>query len=934
MTIVTLAVGLFVNVPYQARVIATATSGKFTFSQNNVHGLGDSVSIHAGWPLNYLQASVQSQSETDHRLTVNLDRSAVGHLWTSHVGRSPSDPAVRVRVTRSSTLGFLFNLVVVGLIAAVLAVLAHFRGAPAGGRAGAVSRRWVCDALSLAVIALAIGWSGWVTWDQSRIHRRMARALGGRGSVELVTRVPAIIAPRVPPAVAGVLMRIETVLLRKPTGVQLIDVGQLPSLRRLTLVQHNIGGQTVDRWVNQKSLTELRLIYCRMTESSVGSLARCESLERLSMYHCELPPGRPGHVRGLPSLRTLRLYNTAVGWDPETLPAWTRSVQSFASSGPERLSRRGPGGGEDYGRDPDADPDEELSAAGMRGGTAPPADDSDMRLSITGWPQLRHVELLAAPRVNPRPLGLTLVDLPRLIDVQLSRWRQVSLVAARLPRLERIGEVPGISGSEFTAPRNLPNGLWVDRLTLAELPQLREVAFSANDLRHLSLRQLPSVRRLTLQRGYFSNELIAPKMYPVEAINPEWIRQISELTSLQELRLGGMRLRDFDLTSLTRLTDLRSLELVGSELRSEDIDFVHRFTDLRVLQVPGCRLRGDRLNRLIVDLPRLTTLDADLRGLPDLMLQDHAAIRDIGRLELPSARRVRLAGVPRLGGSLWLRGTVERLDLSQPTRLSGLWLDQPWPEDADLRGLRHLRQFAGRGPHLDDRILAQLLRCGDLDELTVAYGSLSEAALRSIRQLNHLTQLRLPGAAIDDDSTAAWAAMTRLRDVNFDDTGIGAATLRWLARQPSLRQLSLAGLDLRGPAGEALAELRQVASLSLARTRIDPPIYDRLAENHFLERLDVSGIPHEDSIWRALSRSTSLRLITIDSPPPVELTTQWMTEKKKLVFQFAHGVSSVLIDEFRDRMPVELADRIRPPASTGQLSKFGGASWPQPLALR
>ncbi len=897
--ILTLAVGALVNLPHLDQVIATTVLGRFSYSPTAAGGIDDAVAIRAGWPLTYLRASVNPIGGAGPE--VMPSRPAVVHL-----AAGGSD--VSVRLIDRLPLRAVANAAIVLLIAAALAIITAFRG-----RAVASPRIW--DTAALAIIALVLVSTAGSIVYRGRQHRAIAASLGQHGSVGLTARVPAVLASRIPRPLADAFFRVETVLLGEPSEAQLAKLETLPGLRHLTLTNHTLTARQCDRWADRRSLGVLRLVSCELTADSIQSLGRCGSLRHLELYRCEAPAGRSGELGGLPGLQSLTLYHSPLRWDEASPPPWTRSLRHLATTGPGRRE-------EPAGTPP---PDNEAAAAGSA-------------LTLADWPELQELEILAAPRINPRPLQVSLRRLPRLASVQLSRWRKISLTAEQLPSLQSIGEVPSISAGEFNAPVDLPAGLWVSDLRLRDLPQLTAVEFCANDLDRLELTRLPAVRRLSLARGFFNSEFERRRPGPSRLIDDDWLRQIASLETLQEIELIGLRLRNRDLTPLSGLGHLRELSLSGAGLDSEDLDFIHPMTELRTLQLFGCTLQNERFDRLLLDLPHLQTLEADLHDLQRLTLINRPAIQNLGRLELPHARQVRLTGVPRLGGMLWLRGDVDQLDLSESTRLSGLWLDQNWPADSQIDGLHKLRQFAGGGPNLDDRILGHLLRCTELDELTVAYGALTAPALRSIAGLSHLTQLHLPGAAIDDDLVAAWSAMTRLRDVNFDDTNVGVETLRWLARQPSLRRLSLAGVDLRGPAGVALAELDQVGDLTLARCDVDPAILAQLATHGFLERLDVSGCARTDSAWERLSESRTLRVVTIGPPPPPELAARWLTQNEQLTLRWAAGSDPETARAYRRLLPEGLADRVEdhetPRRSRRPEMTEHRSVWWTPLAVR
>jgi len=215
----------------------------------------------------------------------------------------------------------------------------------------------------------------------------------------------------------------------------------------------------------------------------------------------------------------------------------------------------------------------------------------------------------------------------------------------------------------------------------------------------------------------------------------------------------------------------------------------------------------------------------------------------------------------------------------------------------------------------------ELLNCRRLDQLTIAYGSLSREKLKQIGEFGKLTLLVVPGGDIDDDVTAQWVGLDSLWEVNLDDTKVSAATIGWLSRQKSLRRFSLNRVPLNQSALDGLAELTQVSELRLAGCDFPIQALQPLLERGNLESLDLSGRPIDEELVQLLRGRHSLtQLVLHDSDVRPELLEQIMKDNEELYVNLGETPGSV-----SDELASELQRRgllVRRDYSRGWQSAF------------
>ncbi len=399
----------------------------------------------------------------------------------------------------------------------------------------------------------------------------------------------------------------------------------------------------------------------------------------------------------------------------------------------------------------------------------------------------------------------------------------------------------------------IPGLTWIRSLEIDGADSLTSIGIFARDLESFSIRRVPSLRKLAIG-SYLSSLLGEIKPQPVD---PErcrgWIEQLGKtMEGPAALDLSYLPLAEQDLSPLIRNKRIRQLNLNGAGVTYSQVQQLAGMKRLESLLIPSTPLQQNELAWLLDQFPNLRDLWADARDLSNFDLTGRDRLRNVRITPMGNLDELRIVDLTRLSTCIRLTQSPKQLEIRNVPSLRGLAVEGPWPESAELQGLRDLEWFTGGGEGINDRVVNEVLKCDSMDRLTLAYPSVSAETLRRIGSLNELTFLALPGANVNDDVVEHWRGLTSLWEVNLDDTEISVDTIGWLSRMESLRRLSINRVPLTEAAAEALAELQQVSELYLAGVSMSGKNLGRLLQRGSLETLDLSGWEISDEVLEIL----------------------------------------------------------------------------------
>lgn len=652
-------------------------------------------------------------------------------------------------------------------------------------------------------------------------HHDIAARLVDRGQCTLAAEVPKWMADRIPKAFSKSFFRLTDVRLIRPTDAILDQLNSVDTLRSVSIQQSNIDSSNLHFLGQSKTISSLTLAYCRLDSTAIKTVASMDQLRWLSLHASPISDDQLRLLNQLSYLEGVDLSQTGIRLSEFDQPAWSHSVRNL------RLSR-------------------------------PTADKAD-HLSIRGWDELSQLSIQGRERrLNNETLTVELVDCPKLTMLHLDRWQKHSLIGVNLPMLRSIYEPAEFEFGDY-GDQTLPSLTRWSRLDLQNLPSLPALSCQANDLESIRLSDVPRLRSISIGNSRIDLQYHRSSDGEVASDTGKlFSNAISEVNSLKRVSIRDVPLDREDLQCLCRIPFLHELECVDTQLNDSDLVELETKNSLRWINLGETAISEQRFINLL-KLPRLQTLRANLSGIEQMQIAKDYRIESLETRPMCGLRTLELMDLPRYSGNVVIQNQIENLRVRSVPNLRELIVECPWPKDYTLEGVDGLLRFAAGGANLCDSLIDQLARCRELDQLSLAYPSISREKLIQIGEMKHLTALEVPGCPIDDRIVSHWSALTRLRRACFDDTAIGVETIRWLSTHESLRSVSLNYLQLDEAAQEAITILNQVTDLSLVQTEMSDEAFARFLQSRSIEFLNLSNTEISLAKLEAIARSSTLR---------------------------------------------------------------------------
>ncbi len=719
----------------------------------------------------------------------------------------------------------VMNVAIGICLAAIVYGYMQFRNWSIGrGRNARLTRMLFDCGIALAILGVPTAVIAWENHQASE-HWRLAARLAQRGNCQMACWLPSPVADQVPEGLLRTFSRLRQVTLADANQEMVSSVAETPTVIAVALDGGDFDASAIEPLVDNIHLLRLALTQRELSDSDVDIIARLPWLTELSLHRTNLDARTLRRLDHHDRLVRVDLTRTPLDLAGLGKPRWAATAEVLHLSRP------------------------------LRGGAT---------VSIDGWPRLRFLSIERfSIQMNHVELEIHLSNLPNLKELQLNRVQKHRLVVRNAPRLAAIDE--GITELQESLPPDsfIPGLTWVSSLEIDGADSLTRLGCYARDLEHLSIRNVSSLRLFSL--GSF--QLSAFGEPRPDTVDPdrcrEWIRFLGSWDGPSTIDLTGLPLSQVDLAPLSNNSRVRELILRDSGVSIGQVRQLKGLDKIERLDVRSIPLQQDELSWLLRRFPNLTQLDIDGTKLETFSISGNDKMRLIRVTELNHATDVRVVDVPRLNLGLRLSQVPRTLEIRNAPSLVGIAAEGSWPAIAEVSGLSKLEWFAAGGPAIRDDLLDVLLQCRKLDQLTLAYASISREKLKEIGDLSKLSLLALPGAEIDDEVTANWHHLKSLWEINLDDTSVSVGTVAWLGGIESLRRVSLNRVPLNEAAANALAQLRQVGELHLAETVINPEHLRPLFAEGNLDSLDLSGWPVDATLLEVLREAHSLRYLIL-----------------------------------------------------------------------
>ncbi len=652
----------------------------------------------------------------------------------------------------------------------------------------------------LIVPAVTVAWQH----NIANQHRRFVSQLLRYGNCQMSCWLPKPIVDHIPSGLVSPLMRLRQVQIYGPNQQIVERVTQVPTLVAFYSFGGTFDSSAIEPLAENVHFSTLALNRRSLSKADLALVARLRWLGQMNLTRSNLNSEMLRHLDEMQYLKSIDLSSTEVTLSQIGVPKWSATVEELY------VSR--------------------------------PATGSEGSLHIDGWPRLKRLSVSRlSSDMNESLLKIQLSNLPSLEFLQIDRNQKHHLVFHNLPRLATIDEDTSTLQRMLGYKDLIPGLTWASKLHLDGVPSLPHVGCFARDLESFSVRDAIGLRSVKLG-SFLISALGFPTPQPADPQRCQaWIQKIADGDGPGTLDFTDLPLSQADLSPLVNNTRIRRLGLNNSGVSFDQIKQLAAMKQMESLDIGSCRLEADQLTWLLEEFPKLENLTVDGAGLTRFDLTTNKHLKRIDASLLENATDIRIVDHPSLETCLTMARTPESMEIRNAYSLRGLALREPWPKHAKVSGLRDLEWFAGGGKAIDDELLDVLLQCGSLDQLTLAYTSISPEKATEIGQLSKLSMLAIPGADIDDEVTANWHELNSLWELNLDDTSVSVGTIAWLSGIQSLRRLSLNRVPLSNDAVDALTEVRQICELQLAGVSIETEKLKRLLDGSNIESLDLSG---------------------------------------------------------------------------------------------
>ncbi|WDQ17505.1 protein kinase [Rhodopirellula sp. P2] len=663
--------------------------------------------------------------------------------------------------------------------------------------------------------------SNWI----AKTHLAKIQSLECRGGYQFTFEAPQFLEKRIPIQLHASFLRLRTVELYSPSEKALQTLLGTPTLRSVLVFDGHLNEHSLDPLCNAIELTSLSLNRSPVSEKICEDIRDCKRLMYLGIEQCNLDSQMAALINQMDKLQHVDLRRNPLNLDAISKPKWSSTCRSLILSRPK---------------------------PGQQG-----------HLNLSQWPNLERLSIRDSIRIyNDATLQLSLTDMPSLETIELDRSQKHSLHAQNLPRFRQILEP--IDLMLLYGREDQLNGLTrFESVHLVNVPNFRRLECHAADLKELRLKDVGRLKEIYLGVYRYDSHGQITAEDSIVAGNDAWLQQIAQTPSLTKVDLAGVQFPRESYERLASLSYMKHLHLQKANLKHTDLDWVFRLDQLQSLAIRDCRISAEWLEKCLVRLPKLRSLHADLSDLDELTIAENQSLTSLDHFEVSKLNRLELRSLPRLRGSIQIRGEIENLQLIDLPLLDELLIESPWPRQAKLKGLTKLRYFGGGGPELDDDVIDQVLKFKQLDHLMLAYPNISKERLQALGQYRYLTGLELPGCRVDDEVASHWSKLLRLRVANFDDTQVSSRTFHWLHAIPSLRRLSIARVPMDADARRIVSSLYQLSSLNLSGVNFPAEDLERLLTDGNLEALDLAGCSLSEAHLQVLADSQTLRRVVL-----------------------------------------------------------------------
>ncbi len=667
--------------------------------------------------------------------------------------------------------------------------------------------------LMIAVAGVMAHWN--TVQARSRRESKLVadiRAVGG--DVRHEAMLPLFLKGSIPNWLISPFARITAVNLTAPTSELVHKVTAIPMLTELRIAGGDYDLRALDPIRRLPMLVALRISGRKLDDTVAGIIGSMKQLQSLNLMRTNVTATWLDSLGEMPRLRNLNLVHTDVHFDkvPST-PPWGKMIRELSLPHPP-----------------------------------PDAEDS---ITIRDWPELELVTCTEFDEMgNMRPVHLAISFCPKLAKLKLDVLQVFDVDLEELPSMTTME--PLFHQWMLRCEGECPDDLWLQRIRVRNVPMLtklalfcgvlQEIDLEASQVKHIALR---AERRFPATDGRFQSVRFNDNAVRRDT-RQHWLACLGKMRRVESIQLGGVPLKEVDLSPLSACRTLHHLELEGSGVTQSQLEVLASMTELDELGLGGLALDASFVQQLLKSHPTLVKLRCNSASIPRLRIENMPNLVDL--IEETSQiyhdfEAVRFVDVPKLAEWLDLSPRLMYLHLDNVQSLRSLTLRGRIPKKGVIRGLRDLAYFAAGGPEVNDALMQEILKCENLEKLTLAYADVSPELLEKIGTFRNLRVLALPGCKVTDNVLAAWKNLTQLEALIVDDTSVTNAGLSQL-NLPQLTRLSINNTQADGsilPSLIAPNGLTKIYGLGIGGIAMTPAQLAFVNRFEQLSWLDLSG---------------------------------------------------------------------------------------------
>jgi len=701
----------------------------------------------------------------------------------------------------------------------------------------------------LLVIACIAFLLGPYTWSRKTHNEQESLRLeieGAGGSVDVSRSIPVPIQRFAKGRFDDWLLswnRITGVTIENPQKELLDKIVALPHLEVLRLAGDGYPLASLKPLEKRYALRELRISGRSLDDETAMLIGRLKSLQTVNLMRTNM------HRQGLeawgemPRLRLLNLIHTDVALDGEQpIPSLT-NLYSLSLPHPPR--------------------------------------GQSLTHRVLSLPQLQQLTCMEYDeRMNATPVRLVVEDCPTLRSITVDSVQRLDLELRRLPMLETVQNYSFLIGERVHRRSIVPNGVWVRKAFLDELPSLKKMPLFIRNLEQIevsncntdgmSLNALGDVFVIEKKGFVPVHEMIQSRiaygsirsggggedsededgswLTPSANDTQQMINALVSLTKLNQLPLRYRDLSEVDLSVLAKYVSLKTIDLAWAKITKEQLGVLASLPTLEELRfwsiediVRGedadnkffaysmFRSRDDRdrslgqieMKDVLAALPKLRVLRGDSLVERIFDVKGHPSIESLFDGNWTYALDIEILDNPKLRDTVLFSPSLERLQIRGTPELRGIVMTSPWPRSGVVEDCSQLRSIALGGNTLDEASWRSLADLSSLESLTIAHTTLSGEALQRIGQASKLRALGACGSAVDDSVVKSWKSIRDLEILDLRETRVTADSLEWIRSQASLKDLAIDLSVVQGASRETLEFLGRLQRLTVRGGTLD-----------------------------------------------------------------------------------------------------------------